>query len=187
LERKVGQNTKKMKMNSKQINFYLTQDDISKFDNYIKENNLLLIGKPSPEKKILFADSLLSEYSGIHKLRGHKYIVRPEDVDLVTLKFIENQNHYVVDVMNSPVVEIWCSNITNESKKPDRIYYIKDALLKNPSRTIPKSPEFLKMADDLFRWIRKNFKNANLPGFERDIVSPAIAEWVQSGGRLIRN
>jgi hypothetical protein len=187
LERKVGQSTKKKKMNSKQINFYLAQDDIKRIENYIKDNDLLLIGKPSPEKKILFADSLLSEYSGIHKLRGHKYIVRPEDVDLVILKYINAQNHFVIDVMNSPVVEIWCSNITDESKKPDRIYYIKDALLKNPSRTIPKSPEFLKMADDLFRWFRNNFKNSKLPGFEKDIVSPAVAEWVQSGGRLIRN
>ncbi len=174
-------------MNSRQINFYLALDDIKKIDNYIKENDLLLIGKPFPDKNLLFADSLLSDYSGNHKLRGHKYILRREDAESVILNYVDTQKHYVIDVMNSPVVEIWCSNPTGESKKSDRIYYIKDALLKEPLRTVPKSPEFLHMADDFFKWFRKQFKNAKLPGFEHDIVSFACADWVSSGGQLVKN
>jgi hypothetical protein len=174
-------------MNSRQINFYLTLDDIKKIDNYIKENDLLLIGKPSPDKNLLFADSLLSEYSGNHKLRGHKYILRREDVESVILNYVNTQKHYVIDVINSPVIEIWCSNFTGGSKKSDRIYYSKDALLKEPLRTVPKSPEFLQMADDFFKWFRKQFKNAKLPGFEHDIVSIACADWVSSGGQLVKN
>lgn len=174
-------------MNSRQINFYLALDDIKKIDNYIKENDLLLIGKPSPDKNLLFADSLLSDYSGNHKLRGHKYILRREDIESVILNYVDTQKYYVIDVMNSPVVEIWCSNPTGESKKSDRIYYIKDALLKEPLRTVPKSSEFLQMADDFFKWFRKEFHNAKLPGFEHDIVSFACADWVSSGGQLVKN
>ena len=174
-------------MNSRQINFYLALDDIKKIDNYIKGNDLLLIGKPSPDKNLLFADSLLSEYSGNQKLRGHKYILRREDIESVILNYVDTQKHYVIDVMNSPVIEIWCSNLTNGSKKSDRIYYIKDTLLKEPLRTVPKSPEFLQMADDFFKWFRKEFHNAKLPGFEHDIVSLACANWVSSGGQLVKN
>jgi hypothetical protein len=174
-------------MNSRQINFYLALDDIKKIDNYIKENDLLLIGKPFPDKNLLFADSLLSDYSGNHKLRGHKYILRREDIESVILNYVDTQKYYVIDVMNSPVIEIWCSNLSGESKKSDRIYYIKDALLKEPLRTVPKSPEFLHMADDFFKWFRKQFKNAKLPGFEHDIVSFACADWVSSGGQLVKN
>jgi len=174
-------------MNSRQINFYLALDDIKKIDNYIKENDLLLIGKPSPDKNLLFADSLLSDYSGNHKLRGHKYILRREDIESVILNYVDTQKYYVIDVMNSPVIEIWCSNLSGESKKSDRIYYIKDALLKEPLRTVPKSSEFLQMADDFFKWFRKEFHNAKLPGFEHDIVSLACANWVSSGGQLVKN
>jgi hypothetical protein len=43
------------------------------------------------------------------------------------------------------------------------------------------------MADDFFKWFRKQFKNAKLPGFEHDIVSFACADWVSSGGQLVKN
>lgn len=174
-------------MNSRQINFYLTPEDFMEIEKYLKDHNLLLIGKPSPDKNLLFTESLLSEYSGSIQLRGHKYIIRKEDLDSIVLKYVEAQKHYVVDVMNSPVIEIWCSDIVNNEKKLDRIYYVKESLIKNPLTTHLKSPEFLKMADEFFKWFRKQFKNAKLQGYENDIVSPACALWVLSGGKLIKN
>ena len=99
-------------MNSRQINFYLTPEDI-----------------------------------------------RKEDIESVILKYVESQNHYVIDVMNSPVIEIWCSDIVDNEKKMDRIYYIKESLQKNPLVANLKSPEFLKIADEFFKWFRKQFKN----------------------------
>jgi hypothetical protein len=51
-----------------------------------------------------------------------------------------------------------------------------------------KNPEFLKNADDFFKWIRKNFKNAKLPGYEGLLVSENAAKWVkETGGELVLN
>lgn len=38
-----------------------------------------------------------------------------------------------------------------------------------------------------YQWFRRQFKNAKIPGFEHDIVSLACADWVSSGGQLVKN
>lgn len=176
-------------MNSQQITFYFTPEDVLQIDSYLKKNELLLLGQPMPDSKPIILPSLLLDESNSKIYRGHKYIIRSQDIDSVIIKYISEQNYYLVDCMNSPVIETGYSNYKNNGliKKSDRIYYIKDALLKEPLRRVPKSPEFLQMADDFFKWFRKQFKNAKLPGFEHDIFSLACANWVSSGGQLVKN
>jgi hypothetical protein len=43
-----------------------------------------------------------------------------------------------------------------------------------------KPSGFLQSAEELFRWIKKTFKNAKLPGYEGYLVSPSAAEWSAS-------
>ena len=176
-------------MNSRQITFYFTPEDVLQIDSYLKKNELLILGQPMPDSKPIILPSLLLNESDSKKYKGHKYIIRSQDIDSIIIKYISEQNYYLVDGMNSPVIETGYSNFKNNGliKKSDRIYYIKDALLKEPLRRVPKSPEFLQMADDFFKWFRKEFHNAKLPGFEHDIVSLACADWVSSGGQLVKN
>ena len=100
-------------MNSQQITFYFTPEDVLQIDSYLKKNELLLLGQPMPDSKPIILPSLLLDESNSKIYRGHKYIIRSQDIDSVIIKYISEQNYYLVDCMNSPVIETGYSNYKN--------------------------------------------------------------------------
>ncbi|MBK9502112.1 MAG: hypothetical protein IPO06_22595 [Leptospiraceae bacterium] len=180
---------RKKTMKSSQINFYLTPNDAEAINAYIHSNGWLIISQPMRENKLEFVDSILDRVREGKEIQSFKYLVRKEDQDLVIIKHVPTQNHYLIDSSNSPVVEFWYppQNEKNVIRR-GRVYYAKDYLDKAAKTEPLKNPEFLKNADDFFKWIRKNFKNAKLPGYEGLLVSENAAKWVkETGGELVLN
>ncbi|HRG49248.1 MAG TPA: hypothetical protein PLX69_23385 [Leptospiraceae bacterium] len=174
-------------MKSSQINFYLTPKDAEIINSYVHTNGWLIISQPMRENKLEFVDSILDRVREGKEIQSFKYLVRKEDQDLVIIKSVPTQNYYLIDSSNSPTVEFWYPRPSEENViRRGRVYYTKD-YLDQPTKTEPlKNPEFLKMADDFFKWIRKNFKNAKLPGYEGLLVSENAAKWVkETGGELV--
>ena len=63
----------------------------------------------------------------------------------------------------------------NRIKMRGRVYYTKNKI----GNGSPKKNElFLKMADDFFKWIRKNFKNVKLKGYEEFLISERTMQWL---------
>jgi hypothetical protein len=176
-------------MKSSQINFYLMPEDAVEVDRYLQKNGLILLAEPMPDSNLLSIDSLQYLQWKDWKIRSVKYIARIEDKDKIKIEFVESQNYYTIDVLNSPVIEIWFPSFTtSEKRKRGRVYYVKTFFDKVSQREISKHPEFLDTAENFFKWIRKNFKNAKLPGYENFLVSERTANWVkESGGELALN
>ena len=177
------------KMNSSQINFYLMPEDAIEIDKYIRQSNLILLAQPMPDCNLVLVDSVQALEYKDWKIRSVKYIARAEDKEKIKVEFVNTQNHYVIDVLNSPVIEIWFpSFLNNEKRKRGRVYYVKTYLDKESKKEVLKNPEFLRIAEDYFKWIRKNFKNVKLPGYENFLVSERTANWIkESGGQLAIN
>ncbi len=176
-------------MSSSQINFYLMPEDAMEVDRYLQQNGLILLAQPMPDCKLISVDSVQAVQYKDWKIRSVKYIVRAEDKEKIKIEFVETQNHYIIDVLNSPVIEFWFpSFLNNEKRKRGRVYYVKTFLDKESKKEILKSPDFLKVAENYFKWIRKNFKNVKLPGYENFLVSERTANWIkESGGQLAIN
>ena len=177
------------KMNSSQINFYLMPEDAIEIDKYVRQNDLILLAQPMPDCKLISVDSVQTLEYEDWKIRSVKYIARTEDKEKIKLEFVEPQNHYIIDVLNTPDIENWIpSFLNNEKRKRGRVYYVNTYLDKESNKEILKNPEFLKVAEDYFKWIRKNFKNVKLPGYENFLVSERTANWIkESGGQLAIN
>lgn len=172
-------------MKSSQINFYITIQDAKKIDEYIQKSDMLILVQPVKYNKLEITGSILNAIHNNQEIQSIKYIVRKKDIEQVKLKYIPQQNYYLIDFDSSPVIEIWY-HAKEKSIHRGRIYYIKDSLDSASKTEFSKSPEFLETANQFFKWVRKNFKNTKLSGYEGYLVSEQAAQWTkETGGELV--
>ncbi|MEQ8627771.1 hypothetical protein [Ekhidna sp.] len=131
---------------SKQINYYAFFDEINDF--LSQQEELCIIGLPIYNKEIKTVASLGSADFGW----GLQYrLTNREFFDQVNLKFIEEQNYYLVDSLRSPVIDLSLCFFDKEEKylRRGRIYlqkeYYDDGVLKS------KDSGFLAWADSFFK------------------------------------
>lgn len=175
-------------MKSKQLNFYLHPDDTNEIDLYIEQNGLVLLGNPSPNKELIVLPSVSEKKSNFYELKLSKFITTKESLKSIKTRYVESQNHYTIDLMDSPVIEIILSYLKTEENSlfRGRLYYTSD-LVQN-EKLIQKSDQFLKEAENLFKWFRKKFKNPTIRGYEGFIISKNVLNWMQiSNGKLVMN
>lgn len=172
------------RMKSSQINFYFTQEDVKILEQFIKENGLVILSQPTKTKEFNIVDSLLWNDTGA---RADKLITSPELMKQIVLKYIESKNYYIVDVIQSPVIEFFYpKNIDNKMLR-GRIYYVKDSLSED-DKLVPKSNEFIELSSNLMKWVKKNIKNVKYNGFENFLVTQNTVTWlIQSKGELLLN
>ena len=85
-------------MMGRQINFYLMEEDIEEINNYLSKQGLLILTAPMKANKIELAESLFV------KSRDH-YITAPSLQNEILITFIETQNYYLPDILDSPIIE----------------------------------------------------------------------------------
>ena len=156
-------------MMGRQINFYLMEEDIDEINNYLSKQGLIILAAPMKANKLELAESLFV------KSRDH-YITAPSLQNEILITFIETQNYYLPDILDSPIIEFDSGHMRdNRIKMRGRVYYTKTKI----GNGSPKKNElFLKMADDFFKWIRKNFKNVKLKGYEEFLISERTLQWL---------
>jgi|GEM_PF-1051571 hypothetical protein len=172
-------------MKSKQINFYFMPEDISEISKYIQEKNLVIYNNYSANANLQKLDSLM-QTKIIGKASAIKYITSESLSKEIKNEFLEKQNYYSIDVISSPVIEFLIPKniIQNNIIHSGRVYYIHD-IYNSQNLLVSKSDLFLQIANELFKWIKKNFKNTKLPGFEAFLVSERTHEWIKvNGGKL---
>ncbi len=166
-------------MKNSQINFYLTKQDISELENYLHENEFRIISDILQNGKILKVDTL--DYPNTSK----KIIYHPDDESNLVIAKTKSGISIINETL-SPVIEYW-----NPTKWEDthimprgRLYYTTH-FYNFQNQRVSKSEAFLKLADDLFKWIKKNFKNVKLSGYEAFLISERTQAWMQAtGGKL---
>ncbi|HRG48687.1 MAG TPA: hypothetical protein PLG41_20950, partial [Leptospiraceae bacterium] len=91
-------------------------------------------------------------------------------------RYIDTQKYFTIDILDSPVIEFSQPGYYNNTiKMRGRVYYTKAAI---GNGNAPKNELFLKMADNFFKWIRKNFKNVKLKGYEGFLVTERTNAWL---------
>ncbi len=172
-------------MKSKQINFYLMPEDISEINQYIQDKDLSVYNNYSINLNLQKLDSLL-QTKILGKTSSMKYVTSKDFAKEIKNEFIEKQNYYSIDIVSSPVIEFFIPKnlISGNIIHSGRIYYIHSFY--NSQNQLTQKPEvFLKLADDLFKWVKKNFKNVKLSGYEAFLISERTQAWMQAtGGKL---
>lgn len=172
-------------MKSKQINFYLMPEDISEIDKYLQEKDLSVYNNYSTNSNLQKLDSLL-QTKILGKISSIKYVTSGDFIEQINNQFIERQNYYSIDAISSPVIEFLIPKniISGNIIHSGRIYYI-HSYYNSQNLLVSKSDAFLKMSSELFKWIKKNFKNVKLPGFESYLISERTEVWMKTtGGKL---
>ena len=175
-------------MKSSQINFFFMPSDILEIDAYIRNNDLLLVSDPMPTKTLRIVDSISTYETELDKKLNKKYIIRKSDKSNISIKHIKEQGYYLVNETPSPCIEVLYSNFDlNKDKTMNRgrFYYNRNYYDENTLQT--KDEGFIQFAADFFKWIKKNFKNVKLEGYEDFLVSERTLTWIKSGGVLLEN
>jgi hypothetical protein len=174
-------------MKSNQINLFITMEDVLEIEKYLSKQSIVFLMQPMPSQQPIIKNSLqnilLKEY------RPDIILSKKEHLSFLQFRHIEKQNHYLIDITSSPVIEFWFpfNYHSQEKLHASRFYYTKDTFHKTNLTETLKPSGFLQSAEDLFRWIKKTFKNAKLPGYEGYLVSPRAAEWSAiTHGKLVK-
>lgn len=159
-------------MKSSQINFYIHPEELQEFESYLDENNWLIFDKYSTDEKPAHLKSIKNDSKlGLNVY----YLAQKQETDYIKLSSIE-PSKYMIDVLNSQTIEFLLPNHDSEKNTltRGRLYYIKERETGNT--IISKEESFLKSANELFKWFKKNFKDAKLPNYKGILTSESVAE-----------
>jgi hypothetical protein len=157
----------------RQINFYLMNEDILEIDEYIRKNEIIIIPNYTKTDSVDSIKSLLDK----NYFPG-KFLSSPTLAHQIKKRYIDTQNYFAIDILESPVIEFSQPGYYNDTiKMRGRVYYTKST---TGSGSVPKNEIFLKMADDFFKWIRKNFKNVKLKGYEGFLITERTHAWLEA-------
>lgn len=159
-------------MIGKQINFYLMEDDLKEVDVYIKKSGLYIFPNFTKDSSLNPLSSLLDNHSYLIK-----YLAVPSAIKEIVKRYVDTQDYYTIDVLESPVIELNPGYIDKNLKRRGRIYYTKNSI---GSNGFEKNKSFLEMSNEFFKWFRKNFKNVKLKGLENILVSERTLQWLEA-------
>jgi hypothetical protein len=171
---------------SKQLNFFLSPEDLVEVKKFLKEEGGVIL-KRNSEKSTFFDEyNIEKNYENIFQV----CICREEDKNKIFHEHIEPTNSYYVDILKSNCIEFSIGGFYPYSDKElhrSRFYFIYEYY--KDGDLIKKSPEFIEWANTLI----KKFKNRFLiksPIYSNDFFSEQCINWVtlnnaklESGGQ----
>lgn len=166
----------------RQVNFYCTRNDIA---------SLLDWCRARPEWVLIDGDSNAPvPRTETAPFRGESYrqIYLVRECDIGAVRFNKRGSTYVgpdrywVDVTTSPVVEVDIPSEQNPQRAlREHRLFLQPGYYDAGGVWIEKPPEFLKAAEELFRWVRQNWpKRKHLAGSA--YVAPAALDLLESEG-----
>ncbi|MCP5499490.1 MAG: hypothetical protein H7A25_06275 [Leptospiraceae bacterium] len=173
-------------MKGKQINFFLTPEDVKELDKYLSENEFVIIPQPLYKNKIELIDSLLYSPDNGEKIRPEKYIVSKNDLENIELSYIDTHRYHLIGLNDkNPAIEFTYISKAPEDKKikRGRLYYT-DVFYDN-SELRKKNERFTESAKNLFTWFKKMFNDTTLSGYKGYQISAKAAEWKKSTGGIL--
>jgi hypothetical protein len=150
-------------MDSKQINFYLTQKDQEVLESELRSvSNFLIAEAQSPEKKLIIRPSIVISRMGAEPLKI--ILLRPDDKESVNFLEVSKLKSYAVDTVSSPVVEMSRCYVAEKELRRGRFYY-KTKYFDGKGNKVSKSSEFLSWADKMTKIVRKCLQKEDLEYF----------------------
>ncbi len=138
-------------MKSAQLNFFMMPEDIAEMDNYLQKNDLLIVNYSNLKPTALISSSL----QNINEIKA--FLVLNENIDKLKFRYIEINNNFIIDEFQSPQIEYFKTiyNVTTNVIRAGRVYFNKTIYDENT----------IKTANDLFKWLKKYFKNNKIEQF----------------------
>ncbi len=157
-------------MRSRQINFFISNNELSKFNKYIESNQWLIIDSRSPDgQPVILPIIERSESSNSYTV----YLVKKEDLPTIKFRYIEKLNVYSLDFLTGAnAIEFMRPYYDAEKNftRRGRLFYELNYVNEQKEPTL-KSAEFLKAADKLFNAFRRTFKNVKSDKFKGFIIT----------------
>lgn len=158
---------------------YMSREDEDAFLEYVRSlGNLLILPATSPSYDFAPVEGF-PESSQDESTRRFWLQHTGTGLPLVT-EYIPEQDYYVVDEFQSPVIEFWRSWMTSQLMLPGRIQSEMN-YVDNDKQDLAKKPaEFRKWFDSIDGWIRKNYQRLGIYIF----AGPGAQKFREQGGIL---
>jgi hypothetical protein len=136
----------------RQVNFYQHPEDLRAFEAMLRKRADILILRhawrsAAPEVEPDLVASLPSDSQG--RDARIVLIARPEDMAALVVTHREKLGYWTTDIRNSPVIEFTRCVLGAGSISPGRLYFVDNG----------KTTEFIKLAESLFRWIKRRYSH----------------------------
>lgn len=135
---------------SKQINFFLSQNDEDALADFLKAKGAVPVDDKSDTRELHFRREIKRDKNIFERF----YLIHAEYT--VNIKFIEINNKYHFDEQNSDGIEYWPSCVIQDRQeiRRGRLYVVTD-YFDESERLIRKNDDFLKWADSVLRGARR--------------------------------
>ncbi len=157
-------------MKSKQINFFISNDELSKLNKYLEDNGWVIVLAENSTGKIETTNVIeRTETNNLVKM----YLVPKNLLEQIEYRYIKEQNKFVVNPFkNAPVVEVLRPYYDDDKNfiRRGRLFYELTYVNEQKEPTL-KPDEFLKSADKLFKAFRRTFKNVKSDKFKGFIIT----------------
>ena len=165
-------------MKSKQINFYITQEDVDSLYQLVRSIGWCVVPSRLETEQVSVVDTnpLSAFFVLKHQLKD------------VRTKLIGTSNSYKVQISDSPAIEFWAPAIDaeNQAIHRGRIYLTCEYF--SGGQLVEKNSEFLNASKNLMLWIRKRLKSVKSDELGDVLISKNAQEWVEeSHGKFVRN
>jgi hypothetical protein len=154
-----------------QIRVFLTANDTTDFENLLLGGEkVIIINRRATRHVVEVVGSTVAKVDEPQSL--FFYLVRKNDLKLVSLKEISGKGYWAVDEFLSPVVEFTRSNIRNGVFLPGRLFF-NDVEYDDEGQLISKAPGFAKWANRLLAKAKRILKydKANSAYFGTEALS----------------
>jgi len=158
-------------MKSKQINFYMMPEDVAELDEYIKQQGLVIVAYSNSENHPKILDTIVNLIEPI------AYFILPENSNTIKLDYIESRKNYVVNCFYASCIEYRKTFYAVEENKmrPGKLYF--NSMMYNlMEEWIEKDEQTILLAEKLFNWYRKHFKNTKI---NSEFTTQRVANLVQ--------
>lgn len=170
------------KMKGKQINFYIIDKDVKIIDSVLSECDIKVLTKPVFDKgNIPFFNSIAKAIKSKPIFKLSYLLFVPNTIDNLNIKFVEEQNYYLYERLEAPIIEFSIGLINDEKKTVNRsrLYYVKGYYNDNGD-WYEKDEKFIDTAKTVFSETKKALmlklkKNG-------DYISPNVEKLINKQG-----
>lgn len=154
-------------------------EDLLEFEkDFKKVDDVIFIESWLPEPKLTITDTLRIPAMGDTWLK--MYLAKSVDREKIIIEHVEGQKYWTIND-HSLVVELLRCYFDGGILRRGRLYF-QPGFYDRQGTWVEKPKEFIKWADGLLRWIRRNYSKDPETGF---YIGPHAREWVsQKNGQL---
>jgi hypothetical protein len=163
-------------MNSKQINFYITPDNLPEIDNFFMAKESVIVRGDVTLPNIALYDLTTAYKEKIFQA----YLTKKYFLNSIYFKKLDSKDYYYLYEVSSLVVQFSLGGFcpyNNKELHRSRLYYI-CKYYDDSGKFVSKPKEFIEWADDIIRDFKKQFLKKE-PKYSKELFSEQCLKWIE--------